>query len=850
MNGLHNNRAADAASFPGTLDRPSCPRSAGWPRRFAAVLAGLGLLVSLGGAAPAAWSPLDGVPGAGLTAAVGSDVWAVETYDDGTGPALYAGGGMDVIGTEQGRGIFRWDGQSWSSIGTIPLSQTIYCMAVWDGKLVVGGTFTEIDGAPVNRVATWDGTSWGPLGSGIGASYVWEVGEYQGDLIVTGTFSQAGGMSASGIARWDGTAWHPLGLGIAGVGYALTTFEGELIVGGTFASAGGTSAINVARWNGSSWSSLGAGVTSTVYALEVFDTDGAGPEAPRLISGGVFCNPCNSQLVEWNGTTWSSFAGAAGGPGTVIVNALGVWGDDLVVGGNFETVGAGAAAARIALWNPGTGWSSLGAGLNPSFQTSVRVWDVAVFDTELVVAGDFYNDGVRAMRGIARWTGSGWQAFAPGLGGVADPHVYALTPYGGGVAVGGKFTSVGDAVNGNNVALYTPSGWEALGPGIGGEANDNAAVNSLVVHADELHAAYQYYADSGGWRTGIARWDGSLWNTVVTISGSSPNILALASHGGDLYAGGTFTTIASTSANRIARFDGAVWHPLGAGMNNAVNAILSYGGDLIAGGDFTIANGVPADRVARWDGTEWAPLGSGLPASVASLCEHGGEIYAGCRGGVYRWDGTAWTSVGGASFGNQSAYALVSHDGDLYVAGSFAEIAPQAPGTQYVARWDGTEWHDLDGGLSLKRSSADAHGLAVWDGSVWVGSNLYRAGTVISSYLARWTPEITSVEAPPTSQGTGPVLGFTAEVSDGSTVTFHLALGSATELCLEIFDPVGRRVAFEGPRSLEPGRHDWAVTPGRQARLDSGIYFARLGAGSATSREGVRARITRVIVLR
>ena len=248
------------------------------------------------------------------------------------------------MGTTQGLGIFRWDGQQWISIGAIPLSQTINCMAVWNGKLVVGGGFTQIDGVPINRIATWDGTNWAPLGAGVGntGSYVWELGTYNGDLIATGSFSQAGGAGASSIARWDGAAWSPLGAGIVGIGRALTVFEGDLVVGGAFTTAGGGSALNVARWDGAAWSAVSPGpLTSSVYDLEVFDTDGAGPNPARLIAAGTLCSACNSHLVQWDGTAWSSVAGAFGGGGVTVVYDLDILGDDLVVAGSFQSAGGG-----------------------------------------------------------------------------------------------------------------------------------------------------------------------------------------------------------------------------------------------------------------------------------------------------------------------------------------------------------------------------------------------------------------------------------------------------------------------------------------------------------------------------
>ena len=843
------------------LERIVITRGEGSPRRRPT--ARLGLLrflatvaiavAAVTSPALAGWTPLDGLPGAGLTAAVGADVWAVEVYDDGTGAALYAAGGMAVMGTTQGLGIFRWDGQEWTSIGEIAESQTVYCMGVWDGKLVVAGTFTEIDGAPINRIATWDGTSWAPLGAGIGvsASYVWEVGTYNGDLIATGSFSQAGGAAASSIARWDGAAWSPLGAGIAGIGRALTVFEGDLVVGGSFTTAGGVPALNIARWDGVAWSAVSPGnLTSSVFALEVFDTDGAGPNPARLLAAGTLCSACNSHLVQWDGAGWSAVAGTFG-PGAPVVYALDIRGADLVVAGVFRSVGSGVTAHGIALWNPATGWSPAGTGLNPLASTGPDVRDVAILGTELVCAGNFWNNGSVAMKGIARWTGGVWEAFTSGLGGVGDPQVNTLVPFGAGVAVGGSFTSVGDGVNANNVALYTPSGWEALGSGIGGEANENATVNGLILHAGELHAAYQYI-DGSGWRTGVSRWDGSSWQNLMTLTTFNTNVLALVSHGGELYAGGVFTTIGATPANRIARFDGTAWQPLGAGTNNVVNVVLSYGTDLIAGGTFTTAGGVPASRVARWDGTQWFALGAGLPSSVVSLCEHGGELYAGCQGGVYRWDGVNWNLVGSAAIGTSYAKALLSVGGDLYAGGSFSQLGP--PGTQYIARWDGTQWNELDGGLSLHSSAANVRALTARDGSVWVGSNLYRAGNVTSAHLARWTSDATSAPLLPgvefVNAGGGVIADFRAPFAAGAGISFRITLGAPAALRLTLFDAAGRRVAGPLERLGDPGTYEWSLPAAVTARMGSGVYFARLEAGDDSSPRSGGSRVARVVFVR
>jgi hypothetical protein len=69
-------------------------------------------------------------------------------------------------------------------------------------------------------------------------------------------------------------------------------------------------------------------------------------------------------------------------------------------------------------------------------------------------------------------------------------------------------------------------------------------------------------------------------------------------------AGGWFTTAinsggASVSVNRIARWNGNDWNTLGSGMNNGVYALSMSGGDLYAGGSFTSAGGKVSPYVAK-----------------------------------------------------------------------------------------------------------------------------------------------------------------------------------------------------------------------------------------------------------
>ena len=160
--------------------------------------------------------------------------------------------------------IAKWDGAAWSALGTgaaNPLTTpTVNALAVSGSNLYAGGFFATLDGVTVNGIAKWDGTSWSALGSGIGGvvgfccnDHVSALATTGNDLYAGGQFSKIGDVSANGIAKWDGTNWSALGPGFDYV-YALG-------LSGTNLYAGGEG--YVVKWNGASWTMIGPRIAYT-----------------------------------------------------------------------------------------------------------------------------------------------------------------------------------------------------------------------------------------------------------------------------------------------------------------------------------------------------------------------------------------------------------------------------------------------------------------------------------------------------------------------------------------------------------------------------------------------------------
>src|SRR5262245_61769546 len=273
------------------------------------------------------------LPTFGQTQGVSSIVSALTVFDDGSGPALYAGGQFTAAGGAAADYIAKWNGSGWSALGT-GMDFWVYALTVFDDgggpALYVAGSFGTAGGGPANRIAKWDGSSWSALDSGLdGFALALTVFDDGGGpaLYAGGNLTAAGGGTANRIAKWNGSSWSALGSGMNGLVCALTVFDDgggpALYAGGEFTTAGGAAANRIAKWNGSSWSALGSGVGglgSSVSALTVFD-DGGGP---ALYAGGGFTTAGGGAancIAKWNGSSWSALGSGLDGcslAGTVL----------------------------------------------------------------------------------------------------------------------------------------------------------------------------------------------------------------------------------------------------------------------------------------------------------------------------------------------------------------------------------------------------------------------------------------------------------------------------------------------------------------------------------------------------
>ncbi len=605
--------------------------------------------------------------------------------------------------------VLRWQGSDWVPLGT--LNGATHALTRFNGALYAGGDFTLADGQPVQHIARWSGVAWEPLTGGGTDSPVRALTVYNGRLIAGGDFSLAGGAPAANIAQWDGVSWSPLGSGTNGLVRALTTHGTDLVAAGHFTQAGGQSALRIARWSGSSWSAYGSGFNNRVWAVQTINGD--------LHAGGQFTASAGqplSRIARWNAATslWEPLDAGMDD----IVAALGEFENAVVAGGYFDHADGLAVRAVAQFW--ASSWEALGGGFRGfspgGYGSRGIVKSLATVDGQPRAGGGFSAADGRSAHSLAVWNGLDWQEITGGaqregrLGRVAA--LGAIDR--GGIPpstlliVGGRF----DRVGGDRGERFSV---EAA----------NIAVYSRVFGNPDWDALGAGLPD--GWVSAVAAYDGQI------------------------YAGGNYVdSDGYAQQGFLARWDGVHWTDLGHfrdGSTGDVWALREFDGRLCIGGRFDEINGQPVSyNTAQWNGSTFQSMGAGLAGrEVKALALHGGGLVAGGDFGISgdlevaniaRWNGNAWTPLGDGiphSSGTPTyVNALAVYNGSIIAGGYFSQAGTQA--CRNIARWNGVVWQPLGPGLNDQ-----VEALCVSDGELYAGGNFTRAGGIVAHRWARWT---------------------------------------------------------------------------------------------------------------
>jgi len=396
----------------------------------------------------------------------------------GVGPASGLDGSRDVTFT--------------TNTGT-GFNNFVYSVAIQsNGKIVVGGDFTQFNGSAVSYLIRLnaDGTKDTSFTATVNGYVNSIVVQLDNKIVIGGGFTQLNGSAAKYIARLnsDGT---PDTAFTASVGSGFNSdvnalalqSDGKIVAGGAFTQFQGGGPAYVARLNvdGTKDSAfagnIGSGLNLDVYSIALQSTG-------KIVIGGAFTQLGSAgakYLVRLNtdGTNDTAFTSALGTGLDSTVYALDAQSNDMVVlGGAFTTLagsGAGYAARLNSNGSPDTAFlSTMGAGFNSD------VYSVVVQpDDEILLGGTFVQLGGTLAGHVARLNtdGSTDSVFASNVGQAFNGDVYAIA-----VQLDAKVVAVGsftqyNGVTTNRIARFDASAGQ-VNPGTGGATGATGAVGA------------------------------------------------------------------------------------------------------------------------------------------------------------------------------------------------------------------------------------------------------------------------------------------------------------------------------------------------------------------------------------
>ena len=325
-----------------------------------------------------------------------------------TASALYLGGAFtNAGGIPAADRIAKWDGSSWSAIGTTPIASngSVFAIAVSAGKVYAGGNFLNAGGDDnADYLAVFDGVSWEPFCSGGGAAFSLQVNALQvigTTLYVGGTFQNANGIAAAdylvGCSLTTGTMT-PLvdgGGDFTGpiIDLAATT-DGKLYAGGNFSNLDGVPTADRVAWYDGIWHGLDAtDIGGIVRGLHARGTD-VYVSSDGLNIGG---NPLADHLVKWNGSSYSSVGSDSTGtngyfPTSAYIYELTTVGSLLFASGSWQNANGAATGDMFAYFNGGS-WSPLGSDGAGNGAMSSNTEALAIFGGQVYAGGGISSAG-------------------------------------------------------------------------------------------------------------------------------------------------------------------------------------------------------------------------------------------------------------------------------------------------------------------------------------------------------------------------------------------------------------------------------------------------------------------------
>lgn len=563
-----------------------------------------------------------------------------------------------------------------------------------NGKMFISGSFQEIEGRPRRLIARLnaDGSldTTANLGTGMnGISYTIS-NLSDGKVLISGSFSEIDGVTSNRVARLhpDGSLDTTFNAGsginpITNVGSRIITHailsDGKVLIGGTFTEFNGFGRNRITRLlaNGSIDSTHNpiTGAIGSVLSLARL------PDGRIYAAGGfISYNDLPYQYIVRlfpDGRLDTSF-NTGTGPNNYISGVAIQPDGKVVIGGNFSAIN-GVARNNIARLNPD---GSVDTTFNPGSGTNSAVMNILVqSDGKILIQGLFGSVNGFNRAYLARLHANGLvdTSFQTGNFSAGSNTVWmraiALQPDGK-ILVGGQFVAYNFVSRGRILRLNADGSLDST---FNSTQGASGTVQEIVLQPDgKVLIGGEFVAYNFSARNRIARLnaDGTLDVSFNALGGANSIVRTIAVQSDSLIlVGGDFTSINGVSRNRIARLlpNGGLdttYNP-GTGLNDVLLAIvLQPDGKALLSGWFSTLNGTFSPRIARLFGGDCATLVTNTTSS-APICIGSTKSLIGTAGG--RW---VITSGPGSIVGN--TYVSSSVGGAvtiINVIGSCASLA-------------------------------------------------------------------------------------------------------------------------------------------------------------------------------
>ncbi len=294
-----------------------------------------------------------------------------------------------------------------------------------DGKIIVAGAFTSVNGTAINHIARFnsDGSLDTDFATNVGTGFSAETRgiavQSDGKIIVVGDFKFLDGAISKRIARLnaDGTPDTDFttnigdGFGTQSTRTVIVQPDGKILAGGQTTTVDGTASNGIARFNSDGTpdldftTNIGNGLVSQGTRAIALQSDG------KILVGGIFTridgNTSNYiARLNTDGTPDLDFTTNIGTGFNLFVNSMAVQPDDkIIVGGQYTSVD-GTTSNRIARLNAdGTPDLDFTTSTGTGFDN--KVWSVALqCDGKVIVVGDYTTANSVSSNRMARLDGS------------------------------------------------------------------------------------------------------------------------------------------------------------------------------------------------------------------------------------------------------------------------------------------------------------------------------------------------------------------------------------------------------------------------------------------------------------